>query len=748
MYKVTVALLATLAVAAALHIPNVRTGATDNAHISGQDVAQRQKLVLQLLRNVGQKNMYPELLALGKSWNPEQMIDRYANQWAVKNFVSMWKQGTLPRGEIFHVYNDSHLKEVVALFDMLYFAKDFDTFIKTAAWARDNVNESQFAYAFSVAVVHRDDCAGLVLPPLYEVAPQLYLHSGDIMDFVSAKMQGQINYVKMTNWTAGYEISNPEQLLGYFTEDVGVNAYHAYAHLYMPFWLNCEKYGITTCQIRGESFYYYYQQILARYNLQRMANYLPELEDFDWEESIKTGYNPDLLYPNGAHFPVRADQQDVSSIQSYSVQDIKAIEQRIKDAIDSGFVLGKDGNKIPITQYVKGINILGNIIEGNQDSVNSRYYGSYQTMIRNLLALIMDPSQEHGVAPGVIGHYETALRDPAFYILQKYVLGLFQQYQNNLPSYKPDDLIFSGVAVKDVAVDKLVTYFDLFDIDVTNAVDVATIDELDKLNYVAKTMRLNHQPFSYKIKVASDKKTSAVVRVFLGPSTELTHSNFYGEQASDVYYGHDTADLDRLRNYFVELDRFPVELKNGDNLIERNSREFTSTVGDNVSFKSLLKSAESGNTVLSTVDQQCGFPDRLVLPMGHKAGIPYSLFVMVTPHGADEHDHADYYHSEKYQAAVKDIYSCNGLMTVVDNRPLGFPFDRQIDNFGRFYMPNMYFKDVVIFHKDSSADSVVFKKNVNDFDAVYAQAGGKHVPSHRLMDEEILREDDDVRAFL
>lgn len=191
-------------------------------------------------------------------------------------------------------------------------------------------------------------------------------------------------------------------------------------------------------------------------------------------------------------------------------------------------------------------------------------------------------------------------------------------------------------------------------------------------------------------------------------------------------------------------------MKNGDNLIERNSRELTSTVGDHASFKSLLKGAESGNTVLSTVDQQCGFPDRLVLPMGHKAGIPYSLFVMVTPHGADEQAHADYYHSEQtpyQQAAVKDIYSCNGLMTVVDNRPLGFPFDRQIDNFGRFYMPNMYFKDVVIFHKDSSADSsVLIKKNVNDFDSVLS--GHKHVPSHRLMDEEILREDDDVRAFL
>ncbi|KAJ1520484.1 hypothetical protein ONE63_003610 [Megalurothrips usitatus] len=738
MHKVAVALLATLAVAAALHIPNVRTGASDNAHISGQEVAQKQKLVLQLLRNVGQKNMYPELVTLGQSWNPEQIIDRYANQYAVKNFVSMWKQGTLPRGEIFHVYNDSQLKEVVALFDLFYFAKDFETFIKTAAWARDNVNESQFAYAFSVAVVHRDDCAGLVLPPLYEVAPQLYLNSGDIMDFVSAKMQGQVNYVKMTNWTAGNEIINPEQLLGYFTEDVGLNAYHAYAHLYMPFWMNCEKYGINTCQMRGEAFYYYYQQILARYNLQRMANYLPELEDFDWEETIKTGYNPDLLYPNGAQFPSRPDQQEISSIKSYAIEDLKAIEMRIKNAIDSGFVLGKDGNQIPITQYVKGINILGNIIEGNKDSVNSRYYGSYQTMMRSLFALIMDPDMEHGVAPGVIGHYETALRDPAFYILQKYVLGLFNQYQDNLPAYKSDDLYFNGVAVQDVAVDQLVTYFDLFDIDVTNAVDVASIDEADKINYVAKDMRLNHKPFTYKIKISSDKKTSAVVRVFLGPSTELTHSNFYGEQASDVFYGHPTADLERLRNYFVELDRFPVTLKNGDNLIQRNSREFTTTTGDHPSFNALLKSAESGNTVLSTVDRECGFPDRLVLPMGHKAGVPYALFVMVTPYGADEHDH------------VKDIYSCNGLMTVLDNRPLGFPFDRKIENFATFFTPNMYFKDVLIFHKDSSSDNsnILVKKNVNDFDNVAVNAAHKYIPSHRLMDEEIVREDDDVRAYL
>ncbi|XP_034230660.1 allergen Cr-PI-like [Thrips palmi] len=749
MYKATIALLAALAVASALQFPTAHnTHPTNNyqtSNVGGQDLALKQKYILQLLRNVSQKNMYPELVALGKTWNPEQYIDRYANQYVVKTFVSMWKQGMLPQGEIFHVYNDSHLKEAVALFDMFYFAKDFDTFIKTAAWARDHVNEGQFVYALSVAAVHRDDCQGVMLPPLYEVYPHLYFHASDMSDFYSAKMQNVYNYVKMTNWTGGYEISQPEQLVGYFTEDAGLNAYYAYAHLYMPFWMNCEKYGITSCQMRGEAFYYFHQQLLAHYNLHRMANYLPEMNDFDWQTPVEYGYHPDLMYHNGAYFPSRPDNQPLASIKSYTIDDLKAIEYRIKEAIDSGFVYGKDGNKIPITQYIKGINMLGNIVEGNQDSVNNRYYGAYTTMLRNLFALIMDPSMEHGVAPGVMAHYETALRDPAFYYYTSYIMDFFKQYKDNLPYYRTEDLYFSGVQVKDVAVDKLITYFDLFDIDVTNAVDFATLDEMTKFNYVAKAMRLNHQPFSYKVNVASDKKTNAVVRVFLGPSTEYIYTNFYGKQASDVYYGHDTADINRLREYFVELDRFPVDLKTGENLIERHSREFTATVGDYDSFKSLLKSAESGNIYSAgPVDHHCGFPDRLALPMGHKAGVPYTLFVMVTPYGVDA---SEDFHGHS-QVNTNTVFSCNGLWTSLDNRPLGFPFDRKIENFAHFYTPNMYFKDVVIFHKDSSDaySHVAFKKNVNGFDSQY-QTVRKYTPSHKLVNEDIYQEDSQIHSF-
>ena len=220
----------------------------------------------------------------------------------------------------------------------------------------------------------------------------------------------------------------------------------------------------------------------------------------------------------------------------------------------------KDGSRISIVSQLKGINILGNIIEGNEDSVNSRYYGSYYTMLRSLFALILDPSDRHGVAPGPIAFYETALRDPAFYVFQQYINNLFFQYKENLPAYQGAELYFPGVAVKDIQVSDLVTYFDLFDVDVSYAVDVANAQEASGINYVAKVPRLNHKPFTYKIKVFSNQKTNGVVRVFLGPKAEVLHSNFFGDSNVE-YFGQETYDLDRLRKYFVELDRFPVKCK-------------------------------------------------------------------------------------------------------------------------------------------------------------------------------------------
>lgn len=83
----------------------------------------------------------------------------------------------LPQGQVFSVLYEQQRLEVISLFDLFYYAKDFDTFYKTACWARVYLNAGQFYYALSVAVLHREDTLGLVLPAPYEIYPQLFVDS-------------------------------------------------------------------------------------------------------------------------------------------------------------------------------------------------------------------------------------------------------------------------------------------------------------------------------------------------------------------------------------------------------------------------------------------------------------------------------------------------------------------------------------------------------------------------------------------
>lgn len=64
------------------------------------------------------------------------------------------------------------------------------------------------------------------------------------------------------------------------------------------------------------------------------------------------------------------------------------------------------------------------------------------------------------VVPSVLEQYQTALRDPAFYMIWKRVLGLFQLWQEKLPHYKREELALPQVAIQKVDVDKLVTFFE------------------------------------------------------------------------------------------------------------------------------------------------------------------------------------------------------------------------------------------------------------------------------------------------
>lgn len=127
------------------------------------DFLYKQKVILQLLQHVHQNEVLLKLYDESKLWRFEDNYSYYTNVEAVREFVTYYKTGLLPMNEIFTIYNEYHREQVVALFHVFYYAKDFEAFYKSLVWARFNVNEGMFIYALTVAVFHRPDTRGIEL---------------------------------------------------------------------------------------------------------------------------------------------------------------------------------------------------------------------------------------------------------------------------------------------------------------------------------------------------------------------------------------------------------------------------------------------------------------------------------------------------------------------------------------------------------------------------------------------------------
>lgn len=251
--------------------------------------------------------------------------------------------------------NREHLEQAIALFKLFYYAKDWDTLFKTAVWARQNVNQGMFVYAFTVALVHRPDTRHFMLPPIYEVAPH-YFFSSEVIHQAEMLKQSykQASHDKTyhtinSNYSGWYLNLHPEQSMSYYLEDVGINTFYYMYHIYYPSWMNSEEFGWKDCR-RGELVYYMMQQLLARFYAERISNDLGEIPFIDWDTPIETPFEPSLVYPNGLQFPSRPKfanlheyfynygQKWTHNVYGYSHNFVQDFERRINDAIDSGVV--------------------------------------------------------------------------------------------------------------------------------------------------------------------------------------------------------------------------------------------------------------------------------------------------------------------------------------------------------------------------------------------------------------------------
>lgn len=576
-------------------------------------------------------------------------------------------------GEQFNVMSDQ-LPAVKRLVLVFLLAEDWPTFQRIAVWSRVHVHDGMFVYAMSMAVTHRPDLVGIVLPAQYEIYPHMFYTADVIAKAQLYKAVGQPEHgVYAVDIRANYTFDQSrESLLTYFTEDVGLNQYYLNTHLTAPFWLNTEHYPHIELPRRGERFLFELNTLLARYRLERLSNGLGAIPTFSFYQPIESGYDPQLRYYDGSQMSVRPHGQSLYTPENYYlIERYYTAERRLRDTIEWGSVK-VNGSTVDLTgsNVTEALELLGNLLQANPLSPNQRYYAAGDMFAHQLLT---------AADTGLLEQYETSLRDPMFYQLYDQLLQNYWLFVDQLPGYTQTDLQYNDVSIAGVEINHpLNTSFAVHHADITQAVGIDVHDADDNqlaslfkygrrsqhkgadLHIRSEQPRLQHDPFAIKLILEAEQPAKVLIKTFLGPQL-----NGDGREYT----------LNEMRQLFVEVDEHVVDVKLGTNEIKRNCTEFSLFSGDRRTFYELYEKLganmdkEAEFEPLESVYR--GLPLRLLLPKGTNEGFPLQFFFHVVP-------------------VIEGV-----------QRSFGFPWDRKIDNenqWKKYY--NMFFFNTEVFHKE------------------------------------------------
>ncbi|XP_015115619.1 hexamerin [Diachasma alloeum] len=593
-------------------------------HAADQDLLKKQLDIINLLDQILQPIPNQQYQQLGLTYDIEQNVQEYTEPELVNYYLTLVKLGEIqPKGTPFSISVNTLRKEVAILSRILIGAKNYDTFIKTAAWARVTVNEEQFVKALIAAILVRPDTQGIVPPALYEILPQHYIDNRVIKQAQNVVNNPLTKQTVVINVNYTDSLPTAEQYLSYFTHDIGLSLYNAYLGLGGLITPEQKIHGVQdeTTQVhigRGSIYYYLHRQLLGHYNLARYSNSLGPIKDLNLEQP-DISYHPHLMHINGLPYPGRSSYLDLLPKHHKLIKKVQTLEKRLMQAIDSGHVITPGQSFLSLYQP-QGLNILGDLIEGVGKSVNPRYYGSLQAAARQLLGNVPDFLSIWDYTPSVLDQYETAVRDPVFFSLCKYIINLFNHYQNGLPAWQYNDIVLPTVKIEEVVFPDLVTYFEQYQISLNNAVNQPQTVEQQNVHIKAQVARLNHKPYEYKIVVTAEQPIqNAVVRVYLGPKFD---------------HNGKIVDINTHRQSFVELDQFVHQLQQGQNVIVRDSQHAPHLSYDYPSISSLKVHLESAIRsqnpyYVHEPHQIFGFPARLSIPKGQYGGLPLQVLVVI-----------------------------------------------------------------------------------------------------------------------
>ncbi|XP_033213748.1 hexamerin-like, partial [Belonocnema kinseyi] len=344
----------------------------------------------------------------------------------------------------------------------------------------------------------------------------------------------------------------------------------------------------------------------------------------------------------------------------------------LTEAIDSGYFVDKVGNKISIFDD-DGITNLGTILEGNKDSLNLEYYGSYDQLLRNMFDHISAKSDKVSYVPSALQFFVTNMRDPLFYRITDMVMNMFWRFKERQPLYRHEDLSYPGVHIESVDAGKILTYFEPFDVTINNALNVRNLKDGLSFNIKTRNYRLNHQPWNITLTLNSHKHTRTSIRVFLCPVDE--NQDLYAFVRKNYM------------KYVVQIDKWTERLQPGTNIIVRNSRNamftqnFKQDAESYLEFYKKLHKAGEKNEKFVFYPPHYGFPNNLLIPKGRPEGIRYKVIVFLHSFEALRTHEILLFGEHAY-----------------DGKPLGFPLDRPVVP-GIFELPNAFVTDTMIYHK-------------------------------------------------
>ncbi|CAG7837626.1 unnamed protein product, partial [Allacma fusca] len=633
-----------------------------------------------------------------------------------------------PRKAAFSFFYPPHQDAMYELFQVFMKPETVEDFIATVAYCRDSdmMNPRLFLYAYSKACLTRKDTRGFQFPSLYEVMPDVFVntvvvrqaeeYSGmpmearkvltangpSMMAQAMANPDGDLNpdvespaqERQIFNRSYTGRDFNPENKLAYFREDMGVNSHHHHWHVvYAP----KEK-----LDRKGELFYYMHHNLVARYDAERLSNGLPRVIPLDITTrpiiaeayfSKLTAENSKMAYAGRqANTPV-ADidippdpDAGMPDLDRVNIEDMRKSKDRILEAIDSGFFIKREeleDGRLKLTQVPAfpdgtssvtdpGVDILGNLMESNDFSINQKFYGDLHNDGHRIMSRVHDPRGHFKESYGAVGDLPTAMRDPAFYRWHKFIDEMFEYYKRQMKPYTEAQLIWEPIQVENISVqikgnaapapNILKTYWMQSDIDLGRGLDIRR--SLSREGAIwARITHLNHEEFQYKINVINNSTTPVrgTFRIFMAP-----RDNEHGQR---LYYI-------QQRLLFFEMDKFVHTVPPGRQEVVRESTESAITIPWEQSFKDLEDQLQDGPKEIPHIAVcGCGWPQHMLVPRGLPQGMFFDLFVMVTnaeediPEGSEPNP----------DVKCKESISFCGILNkkYPDLKPMGFPFDRE-----------------------------------------------------------------------